>query len=210
MPIFVSEPGRPQPTRLPEVYRGQGIGTVDELNESQPAHESRNDPVDVVETQQRQAAAQRAINEYGEQTQSSDPESGAYIPVSRMATEHVHTLPASATFREGFELMERFDIHHLAIVSDERVAGLISDRWMLHWLREQPEDDRLIRFASVELPAFLTSTPETDAHQLARMMLAHRLDAALVIGPGSNPQGIVTGRDFLRLYAESSAQAGNV
>ena len=65
-------------------------------------------------------------------------------------------------------------------------------------------------FSHIELPAFLTATPETDAHQLARLMLAHHLDAALLIDRDGTAIGIVTGTDFLRLYAEASRHEGSV
>ncbi|MEP4464904.1 CBS domain-containing protein, partial [Marinobacter alexandrii] len=62
----------------------------------------------------------------------------------------------------------------------------------------------------VELPAFLTASPETDAHQLARLMLAHQLNAALVVGPDGKASGIVTSTDYLRLYASASRHEGSV
>lgn len=210
MPIFVSEPGRPQQTRLPEIFRGRQIGVVDELNEGQPAHESRNEPVDPSGERQNKAAVRRAISEYGEQAQADPNDIAAYLPVSRVASSAVYSLPATATFDDALKEMARHDIHHIVVTTDNNVAGLVDQRWMLAWLHQHGEDGRLVRFASVELPAFLTATPETDAHQLARLMLAHQLNAALVIGGESRPNGIVTKTDFLRLYAESSAQEGDV
>lgn len=211
MPIFVSEPGRPQETRIPETMRGRQVGMVDELSEDQAIHESRNEPVDPADAQSRQATARRAINEYGEQAHSTDPDHArAYLPVSRMASDKLFSLPALATFAEALAEMAKHDIHHMVITSDDSVAGLVDDRWLLNWLHQHNEDERLVRFSAVELPSFLTATPETDAHQLARLMLAHQRSAALIIGPRSNPLGIVTGTDFLRLYAESSVQEGNV
>ncbi|WP_203140863.1 CBS domain-containing protein [Marinobacter mangrovi] len=210
MPIFVTEPGRPQPTRLPEAARGQSIGVVDELNESQPTHESRNEPVDPTRSRQQEAAVKRAISEYGEQAQSDSDGPGGYLPVSRMASDTLFSLPAGATLADGLQEMRRHDVHHLVITSEDAVAGLVDDRWILNWLHQHHDDERLVRFASIELPSFLTATPETDAHQLARLMLAHQLSAALVIGPQSLPLAIVTNTDFLRLYAENSVQEGEV
>ena len=62
----------------------------------------------------------------------------------------------------------------------------------------------------IELPAFLTASPETDAHQLARLMLAHRLNAALVINAAGQPAGVVTSTDYLKLYANAGRQEGAV
>lgn len=210
MPIFVSEPGRPQQTRLPEIFRGRQIGVVDELNEGQLAHESRNEPIDPAPDRQSRAAVRRAINEYGEQAQVDPDDTAAYLPVSRVASAAIYSLPATATFDEALKEMARHNIHHMVITADDTVAGLVDQRWILAWLHQHDEDERLVRFSSVELPAFLTATPETDAHQLARLMLAHQLNAALVIGTEDRPNRIVTKTDFLRLYAESSVQEGDV
>ncbi|WP_148862937.1 CBS domain-containing protein [Marinobacter fonticola] len=210
MPIFVSEPGRPQQTRLPEALRGRQIGVVDEMNQGQAAHESRNDADDPSGEYQNQAAARRAIDEYGEQAQVDPNDVAAYLPLSRMASPAVYTLPTLATFDEALKEMARHTIHHMVITADDSVAGLVDQRWLLAWLHQHGDDARLVRFSTVELPSFLTATPETDAHQLARLMLAHQLSAALVIGTQGQPNGIVTKTDFLRLYAESSAQEGDV
>lgn len=210
MPIFVSEPGRPQQIRLPEIFRGRQVGAVDELNEGQRAHESTNEPIDPAGERQNRATARRAINEYGEQAQTSPDYLAAYLPVSKITSSAVFSIPATASFDEALKEMERHEIHHMVITSDDSVAGLIDQRWLLSWLREHNEDARLIRFATVELPSFLTATPETDAHQLARLMLAHHLNAALVLGTEGHPNGIVTKTDFLRLYAESRIQEGDV
>jgi CBS domain-containing protein len=62
----------------------------------------------------------------------------------------------------------------------------------------------------IELPAFLTASPETDAHQLARLMLAHQLNAALVVDARGAAAGIVTSTDYLRLYANAGRHEGTV
>ena len=62
----------------------------------------------------------------------------------------------------------------------------------------------------IELPAFLTASPETDAHQLARLMLAHQLNAALVVDKKGSPTGIITSTDYLKLYANAGRQEGSV
>jgi CBS domain-containing protein len=41
-------------------------------------------------------------------------------------------------------------------------------------------------------------------------MLAHRLDAALIIDTTGKPMGIVTSTDYLRLYADSGSYQADV
>ena len=83
-------------------------------------------------------------------------------------------------------------------------------RWILNWLHENQDQDASRSFLNIELPAFLTASPETDAHPLARLMLAHQLDAALAVEADGTPSGIITSTDYLRLYASLSRQEGEV
>ncbi|CAN0605145.1 unnamed protein product, partial [Ectocarpus sp. 12 AP-2014] len=46
MAIFVSEPGRPVGTRLPEVFRGRRVGDVTEMTESQPINTGHSEVTD--------------------------------------------------------------------------------------------------------------------------------------------------------------------
>ena len=83
-------------------------------------------------------------------------------------------------------------------------------RWLLAWLHETDANAMSASFVNIELPAFLTSSPETDAHQLARLMLAHQLNAALVVDERGQSAGIVTSTDYLKLYANASRHEGSV
>ncbi len=106
--------------------------------------------------------------------------------------------------------MSRHSIHHLIIQSDTTIAGLVDRLWILTWLQNNRAEATNYTFSQIELPSFLTATPETDGHLLARLMLAHQLDAALLITPQGTASGIVTSADFLRLYAESRRQESSV
>jgi CBS domain-containing protein len=111
---------------------------------------------------------------------------------------------------EAMSSMEDNNVHHLVILADHNVAGLIDLRWLLAWLHENPSQAVSQSLSQVELPAFLTASPETDAHQLARLMLAHQLNAALIVDAKGQPSGIVTSTDYLKLYASASRQEGTV
>ncbi|MGP4842495.1 CBS domain-containing protein [Marinobacter sp. 1Y8] len=208
--IFASEPGRPTETRVPETIKNRQIGAVDELNEAKAAHASTDEVINPAEDSARRAAQQRAINEYGEQAQTDPDQKNAYLPVSRMETTSIYSVDKTATLAEALQEMDRHDINHLVVVADNVVAGLIDRRWVLSWLHHNKADEDVARFSVIEMPSFLTATPETDAHQLARLMLAHQRDSALVIGYDGKTTGIVTSTDYLRHYAESSAQQGDV
>lgn len=210
MSIFVSEPGRPVGTRLPEALRGRRVGNVSELAESQPINTERGEATDAEFQLAAQSGRHRALEEYGATAAGERKEQRPYLPVSSICTPTLYALPASATVAEAITTMTEQGANHLVITADTHVAGLVGQQWLLAWLHQHQADATDQSLTHIELPAFLTAAPETDAHQLARLMLAHRLDAALVVDTQNQPVGVVTSTDYLRLYASADGQQGSV
>lgn len=210
MSIFVSEPGRPVGTRLPEAFRARRVGDVTELTEIHSANAGRSEATDAEFQVAANAGRYRALREYGAAAAGERREERPYLPVSGIASPALYWLPASATVAEALAVMDEHQVHHLVIMADDNVAGLIDLRWLLAWLHDNEADAMRHSLVHIELPAFLTASPETDAHQLARLMLAHQLNAALVIDEKGAVSGIVTSTDYLRLYANASRHEGTV
>ncbi|AOY87871.1 hypothetical protein BKP64_06640 [Marinobacter salinus] len=210
MSIFVSEPGRPVGTRLPEAFRGRRVGDVTELTESHPISTSHSDATDAEFQQAAQSGRHRALEEYGEAAAGEPKEQRPYLPVSRICSPTLYSLAASATVSDALTTMDEHGVQHIVITADNNVAGLVDRRWFLAWLHKQQVSGLNQSLVHIELPAFLTTSPETDAHQLARLLLAHQLNAALVIDSSGQPAGIVTSTDYLRLYASAGRHEGIV
>ena len=210
MSIHVSEPGRPVGTRLPEIFRGRRVGDVTELEEAHNIDTGHSEATDAEFQQAANSGRHRALEEYGAAASGEYKEQRPYLPVSQISTPAVFSLPANASLSEAMDTMDENGIHHLVITADGNVAGLLDLRWLLGWLHEQRANPTEARLSNIELPAFLTASPETDAHQLARLMLAHQLNAALIIGRDGQAEGIVTSTDYLRLYANVGRQQGGV
>lgn len=208
--IFVSEPGRPVGTRLPEVFRGRRVGDVSELTEGQPINPERGEATDAEFQLAARSGRHRALEEYGAAASGERKDQRPYLPVSTICSPVLYSLPASATVAEALSLMDEHGANHLVVTADTHVAGLVAQQWLLAWLHEHKANAMEQSLTHIELPAFLTASPETDAHQLARLMLAHQLNAALVVEDQGNPAGIVTSTDYLRLYASVGGQQGSV
>ncbi|MBN7769202.1 CBS domain-containing protein [Marinobacter daepoensis] len=210
MSIFVSEPGRPIGTRLPEAFRSRRVGDVTELSESAPISPGHSEATDAEFQQAAHSGSFRALQEYGAAAAGERREERVYLPVADISSPAQFSVPASATLAEALDTMEQNRVHHLVVFAENNVAGLIDLRWLLSWVHQYGSDTLNHNLAHIELPAFLTASPETDAHQLARLMLAHRLNAALVIDASGEPEGIVTSTDYLKLYANAGRQEGAV
>lgn len=213
MAIHVNEPGRPTGTRLPEIFRDRPVGNVTELVEEHRINPNRSEATDpeVLNAQwPSQSPARQAAEQYQQSSNDEPTPQRPYLPAKSLASTVLHRVDATANLAEGLDEMSKHGIHHLIIMSGATVAGLVDNQWVLSWLQENQHKATDITFSQIELPAFLTATPETDGHLLARLMLAHRLDAALLINREGHAAGIVTSSDFLRLYAEGSRQESNV
>lgn len=210
MSIFVSEPGRPIGTRLPEVFRARRVDDVTELTEGHPINPSHSEATDAEFQQAANSGRHRALEEYGASAAGEPRTERAYLPVSMICSPTLYSVPASSTIADALSSMEERGVHHLVITAEDNIAGLVGLRWLLDWLHRNRANALDQRLMHVELPAFLTASPETDAHQLARLMLAHQLNAALVVDPNGTPSGLVTSTDYLRLYASAGRHEGSV
>ncbi|GGE70166.1 hypothetical protein GCM10011533_23210 [Streptosporangium jomthongense] len=210
MSIYVSEPGRPIGTRLPDLFRGRRVGNVSELTESQPIDPGHSEATDSEFQLAARSGRHRALEEYGAATAGERKEQRPYLPVSSICSPTIHSLPASSTVAEAITMMDEQGANHLVVTADTNIAGLVGRQWLMAWLLENQADAMNQSLTHIELPAFLTASPETDAHQLARLMLAHQLNAALVVDAQGKAIGVVTSTDYLRLYASVGGQQDSV
>ncbi|MEQ6884882.1 CBS domain-containing protein [Salicola sp. Rm-C-2C1-2] len=200
MAIFIAEPSRPVGTRLPEALRARRIQETDQtdaIHRTASNTEQAEDPARF----QAEPQVRRALREYQEESGGEGDAESPYLPSSRLASPALHIVSARASLRTALDTMAEHLVHHLVVTTDAgEVAGLIDEIWLLRQIREGMAETAPL--SGCELPSFITVTPETDAHHLAQQMLSHELNAALVINHDNKPAGIITGTDFLRLYAD--------
>ena len=203
MPIFVSEPARPGPQRLPSPLRrrdatpvsGAGAGTA--LDTKARPEDNRGDSTD----RRRARAAAAEYRQSGTAPLSPDL---PYLPVSQLAVQSIITVQPSATLSQAQALMAHHGIHHLVVLHENQVAGIIDLVWLLEQQAGSPAQSGQMALEDLVLPAFITVTPETDAHELARQMLGHQIVSALVVDADNQGIALVTATDYLRLYAQST------
>ena len=210
VPIFVSEPGRSQQNRLPERMRHRRVNNLDGIAAPSAIH----DRVDTAETQEKrrqQLRARQAIAGYREDLSDEPEAERRHLPVGQVLSRKLRSVSAETSLMDALAQMEKHGIHHLLVETEGDIAGLIDIRWLLRMAYEAGKDTKTpVRLDMVELPAFLTATPDTDAHELARLMLAHQLDAALVLDQDNAAFGVITSSDYLRLYAEISQHEARI
>ncbi|QCF25913.1 CBS domain-containing protein [Hydrocarboniclastica marina] len=201
MSIFVSEPARPGPQRLPPALRRRAAARV---AASEPMHATASQ-LDteaarhhVIEEQAAKRAASRYRDEAGHEALPEIP----YLPVAHLSGQTIIDLSSGSTLEEAQGLMEQHGIHHLVVLHEGAVAGLIDLAWVLEQRLKVVNQAAQSHLHALTLPAFITVTPETDAHELARQMLGYRIASALVVDPDNQAIALVTATDYLRLYAQ--------
>lgn len=200
MAIHIADPGHPVGTRLPEALRVRRVQGKDQPEATRRAATNTDQPMDHTRFESA-PQVRRALQEYQEESGGDADSESRYLPSARLASPALHTISAHESLRVALETMGRHLVHHLVVTTEAgQVAGLIDETWLLRQVREGVDEATML--SGCELPAFITVTPETDAHQLAQQMLGNELSAALVIDRSNQPAGIITGTDFLRLYAD--------
>ncbi|MFE8069675.1 CBS domain-containing protein [Marinobacteraceae bacterium S3BR75-40.1] len=208
MAIFVSEPARPGPTRLPEALRARRITDPDQSSATKPAGPETDEPIDPAHFRwyqgRRQQPPQEGVAQYQEEMAQERDATQDYLPVRSLSSNRIVAIESTQSVVAAMRLMEARGIHHLLVTTQGALAGLVDMQWLLHSLWQGTESvHENTPLANLTLPSFITVTPETDAHELALQMLGNHLSAAVVVDAKNQPAGIVTDSDYLRLYADS-------
>lgn len=201
MAIYVSEPARPGPQRLPEALRKRRVNEVGELSgaaAARPGSETGPETRALAD----QSLARRAARGYEEEAADRPDPELAYLPVSQLVTHGVFSLDSRASVEQARTEMARHGIKHLVILHEGVLAGLIDLNWLL--LQQLRAGSATVEIAALTLPSFITATPETDAHELARQMLGYQIDAAVIIDQDNQVTAVATATDYLRLYSQKS------
>ena len=109
------------------------------------------------------------------------------------------------------QLLHQRGFHHLVVVEDDQLIGVISDRDVLRTispfldtLTEEQRDVRTLSRQAREImhtPA-VTARADTSVEDAASMLLDHNISCLPVVDDGGQLEGIITSKDVLRHYIE--------
>ncbi|SHK74800.1 CBS domain-containing protein [Pseudonocardia thermophila] len=120
-------------------------------------------------------------------------------PVSTFMTRDVVTVDADAGPGTALREMARHGVRHLVLRVGDREEGAVTEASVLRAVADDRPDAPLRQFRVV-LPGIPADTRRTA---VARRMVEHRVDAALVVD-GDRVVGIVTATDLVRSLAGAS------
>lgn len=130
------------------------------------------------------------------------------MTVDAIMSRDVVTVAPDAALMEIRTLFHERDFHHLLVVGNDVLLGVISDRDVLRalspFLDTYSESHRDVQ--TLAQPAYevmredpLTVAPSTSTEEAADQLLAHDISALPVVD-GGGLVGIVTTKDLLRHY----------
>lgn len=128
------------------------------------------------------------------------------------SVRRVHLASPEESLRTALERMRRLEVRHLPVVTDGRLAGILSDRdLLLHaWsgqVHDYPDD---LTVGDVMAKNVVTARFGTPMADLAKLMLANKVDALPLTDGSDSLVGIVTSTDVMRLVAERSEELASV
>jgi acetoin utilization protein AcuB len=130
--------------------------------------------------------------------------------VAKWMTQDVITVPPQEKIIDAFELMQGRGIHHLPVVEDGELKGLVTDRDIRLALIPSPlstPEDRMYHLGALErvdeimATDLITVAPTTTIEEAAKLMAQYKIGAVPVVGQGKLV-GILTETDILSVFIE--------
>ena len=132
------------------------------------------------------------------------------MTVSEVMTPHVQKVAQDESLRSVRHIFQGSRFHHILVVHQDRLIGVISDRDLLKHISpfvgqnmmERPQDRRTLnlRVHQIMSRKLHTIGPEVSVQVAADRMIAAGVSCLPVVSPDAKPLGIVTWKDLLAAY----------
>jgi acetoin utilization protein AcuB len=128
------------------------------------------------------------------------------MKASKIMTLEVVAVPADLSIEKTHQLMRRLEVRHLPVVSEGRLAGIVSDRDLFLVMgKEQAGAEAFIypphSVGQVMSLAPISAGPDVPVSRLARMMLEAKIDSLPIVSAKQELIGLVTSSDLIRVLA---------
>lgn len=129
-----------------------------------------------------------------------DYEKSPVFHASEIMSSPVYTIGPDSQIIEAWNMFNERRVHHLPVVSENKLAGIISDRDILKKITmnkgqiESPINGLIKDIMSEEV---IATSPLTDIRRIAKGMLDHHIGAMPVVNEEGSVVGIITRSDIL-------------
>ena len=131
--------------------------------------------------------------------------------VDEIMTTKVISIGMDDTLEQIQKVFEKYKFHHLLVMEDEELIGIISDRDVLKEICPQvntiSEDSRALKTLKKTAHQIMTRKPitvepDTLVEDAANIMLKKNVSCLPVVSPPGNIEGILSRKDILKFYIE--------
>ena len=138
-------------------------------------------------------------------------------PVSSIMTESVLAVEVTESVREVVRLFAEYPIHHLPVVNNGRLIGMLSSADMLKLefftpRGKTPQSDYVserLRIETLMRKEVVSIGPQGTIEEAARLMASHGVHALPVASPGGHLIGIVTTSDVMQGLLQGVLRRGS-
>jgi acetoin utilization protein AcuB len=125
------------------------------------------------------------------------------VRVAEVMTKNVQTISLDAWAADAWEVMRRKGIHHLVVLADSEVSGILSDRDAGG--RSGASVRSGARVSDLMTRSVVTVDPETTIRRTANLMRGRTIGCVPVVD-GKRLVGIVTVSDLLQIIGRGTAR----
>lgn len=117
--------------------------------------------------------------------------------ISHHMTEIPHTIGKDASVQKAREMMREFSYHHLPVLNAGTVVGMITERDLRVAEALRKDEQTTVAEVMNDEPLFVERT--ASLHEVLQIMLSKGYSSVLVRGTKTEPWGVFTTTDALRL-----------
>ena len=133
------------------------------------------------------------------------------MKISSLMTKEVVTVDMDTSLRTIYGIFDDKKFHHLFVVENNELRGVISDRDLFKALSpflntpaEQSRDLTTLRKRAHQIMSrkLITVDKEANSKDAVRLMLRKNISCLPVISSGGQIEGIVTWKDLVKAYSQ--------
>lgn len=205
MAFMVHHEGAVRPYQVGEIRRFRFQAKVEPVARIERPSESSSFSAQVAQVAADQNAANRRIEEY-RNAATKIPKRERALQAKDMMSSPVESLTPQTSIRNAYEIFQTKRYRHMPVLDQNHLVGILSDRDLLRLAAENAKDTagdgkeaaRKEYVGAVMIHAVLSASPETEVHDVARVLFEERIGCLPIVSGDGSLVGIITRSDILR------------